>query len=238
MSEKKNNPARTAKIERAIFLLVLLSFALTMLFLILRIIFLRGRTDPTGRTAADYGMMIAQCVMGLVLMFLPSFIARRITLKIPSSIYVVYVVFLYFAIYLGEVRSFFYKIRYWDVLLHSFSGFSLGALGFSVVDLLNRDERVRISLSPFFVALFSFCFALSIGTVWEIVEFSIDGILGTNMQKYALESGVQLVGRAALTDTMKDLIVDSVGVLISTSVGYSALRRERKAREPEKKAEG
>lgn len=160
-------------------------------------------------------------------MFLPSMVARRIKLEIPFSLYVVYVIFLYCAIYLGEVWNFFYKFKYWDVMLHSFSGIALGALGFSVVAFLNRDEHVRMSLSPFFVAFFAFCFALACGALWEICEFSIDGLLGVNMQKFATSDGTQFVGRSALMDTMKDLIVDTCGALISTIAGFLTIRKDR-----------
>ena len=74
-----------------------------------------------------------------------------------------------------------------------------------------------------FVAMFSFCFAVSIGAVWEIYEFSFDGLLGLNMQKFLLADGTPLVGRAALTDTMKDIIVDTIGALIAS------LKRARQA---------
>ena len=90
----------------------------------------------------------------------------------------------------------------------------IGALGFSIVTLLNKTEEVPMNLSPLFVALFSFCFAVTLGVVWEFYEFTFDGLLGLNMQKFALENGTQLIGRAALTDTMIDLFVDAVGALL------------------------
>jgi len=46
------------------------------------------------------------------------------------------------------------------------------------------------------------------------------------MQKHTLESGEMLVGRAALADTMKDLIVDSLGALVMSVVGYVSIKRE------------
>jgi uncharacterized membrane protein YjdF len=201
-----------------------------MAFLALQIVKLGTDADGvsrTGRTAADYSFMIGECIIGLALMFLPSVVAKKLTFQIPFSLYVVYVVFLYCAIYLGEVWSFFYKFKYWDVMLHGFSGTALGALGFSIVAFLNKDERVRMKLSPFFVAFFAFCFGLACGALWEICEFSIDGIFGVNMQKFALEDGTKLVGRAALMDTMKDLIVDTCGVLIATVAGYLTIRKDR-----------
>lgn len=94
------------------------------------------------------------------------------------------------------------------------------SIGFSIIGLLNKSEAVPISLSPAFVALFAFCFAISIGAIWEIYEFSADLVLHTNMQKYALESGELLAGQAALVDTMKDLIIDTVGALGVSVIGY------------------
>ena len=100
----------------------------------------------------------------------------------------------------------------------------IGALGFSIVTLLNNTEEVPMNLSPLFVALFSFCFAVTLGVVWEFYEFTFDGLLGLNMQKFALEDGTQLIGRAALTDTMIDLFVDAVGALIISIIGYISLK--------------
>ena len=125
------------------------------------------------------------------------------------------------------LRSFYYTVPHWDVFLHAFSSLMAGSFGFMVVALLNRNERVPIHLSPFFVALFAFCFAVTIGAVWEIYEFSFDGLLGLNMQKFMTGDGEVLVGRAALTDTMKDIIVDCLGALTASVAGYISLKNGR-----------
>ena len=153
-------------------------------------------------------------------MMLPGFLQRKIRLDIPSGMIIVYAAFLYCAIYLGEVHSFYYRIPQWDSILHAFSGMALGAIGFSIIGLLNKSESVPMSLSPVFVALFAFCVAVSIGMIWEIYEFFADLILHTNMQKYALENGELLVGQKALADTMKDIVVDTIGALCSSAIGY------------------
>jgi len=140
---------------------------------------------------------------------------------------IAYAVFLYCAIYLGEVQKFYYNVPHWDTVLHAFSGAALGALGFSLVSLLTRSEAVAFSLSHIFVALFAFCFALSLGVLWEIYEFTMDALVHTNMQKYALENGAQLVGQAALADTMKDLIVDAAGAFAISVIGYISLKYEK-----------
>ncbi len=173
---------------------------------------------------SDYVLMLIQCILGIVIMFLPSMLERRLKINVPSFMHIVFLIFLYAAIYLGEVRSFYYHIPHWDTVLHTFSGAMIGALGFSVVRLLNDSDKVQINLSPLFVAIFAFSFALAIGALWEVYEFSFDGLLGLNMQKFAYQDGSPRVGRYALQDTMKDLIVDALGALGTSILGYISLK--------------
>jgi len=175
----------------------------------------------------DYALMLVQCAVGILVMFLPSILERRLKIAIPGGMYAVFVIFLYGAIYLGEVRSYYFRFPHWDLVLHSFSGLMLGALSFSVISLLNNTQRVRITLSPVFVAIFAFSFAVAGGVVWEVYEFTLDGLLGFNMQKYMMENGTALVGRAALKDTMGDLIVDSLGAAVMSLVGFISIKYKK-----------
>jgi hypothetical protein len=184
-------------------------------------------SDIMVRVKSDYILMLLQCVLGAVAMFLPGFLRSKAHLNIPTAMMIAYAVFLYCAIYLGEVRNFYFNVPHWDTILHTFSGAAIGALGFSVISLLNKSEYASFSLSPAFVALFAFCFAVSLGVIWEIYEFSIDYFLNTNMQKYALETGEQLIGQTALVDTMKDLIVDAIGAFTMSLIGYISLKYKK-----------
>lgn len=188
---------------------------------------LESRSDPFQRVKGDYILMFSQCVLGIFAMLLPGFLRKRINLEIPSTMLVLYAVFLYAAIYLGEVRSFYYNVPHWDTILHTFSGAMLGALGFSFITLLNRTDKVPVNLSPAFVATFAFCFAMALGVVWEIYEYTADVIMGTNMQKFGTEAGELFLGQAALADTMKDLIVDTLGALVISVVGYISLKHKK-----------
>ena len=169
---------------------------------------------------SHYTLMLIQCILGLVVMMIPTFIERKLCISIPNYMYVLYFIFLYCAIYLGEVRSFYYLISYWDTILHAFSGAMLGALGFSLISILNNTKEINLELSPFFVSLFAFCFAMAAGAIWEIYEFSVDSLLSLNMQKYMLEDGTPLIGQEALADTMKDIIVDAISALVISTAGY------------------
>lgn len=209
---------------------VLITLLLTIMFLIYAMIVapsVNNPNEPYVRVKNDYVLMLAQCILGVFAMLLPGLLKRRLRIEIPSNMLVLYAIFLYCAIYLGEVKSFYYNVPHWDTILHTFSGAMLGALGFSFITLLNSTEKVPMNLSPIFVVLFSFCFAVMLGVVWEIYEFTFDGVLGLNMQKFAFENGEALVGRAALSDTMKDLIVDCLGALIMSIIGYISLKYKK-----------
>ena len=181
---------------------------------------------PHAKVKSDYLLMLTQCVLGVVVMLLPSAINRRWSVPIPRKIYILYYVFLYCAIFLGEVFDFYYVIPHWDIILHAFSGAMLSALGFIMVDLLNMNQRVSVDLSPFFESVFAFCFALALGSIWEIYEFAGDMLLGLNMQKAYLADGTALIGKKALLDTMEDMVVDAVAAAIVAIIGYRANKRK------------
>jgi uncharacterized membrane protein YjdF len=224
---KKKFKFRKANWEKITFWFVFSTLVASTVFSLINVIL-----SPSGavkqvqfqKLKSDYVLMLIQCIMGIIIMFLPSMLERRWKINVPGFMHIVFVVFLYAAIYLGEVRSFYYHIPHWDTVLHTFSGAMIGALGFSVVRLLNDSEKVSINLSPLFVAIFAFSFALAIGALWEVYEFSFDKLLGLNMQKFAYEDGSLRVGRDALSDTMKDLIVDALGALGTSIMGYISLR--------------
>lgn len=224
---KSNAKPRWAK---GIFLFVLLTLVVSCVYAIAGVVSASSRPVPDveyEKIKSDYALMLVQCLLGIIVMFLPSAFERRLRIAIPGPMYIVFIVFLYAAIYLGEIRNFYYRIPHWDLILHGLSGLMLGALSFSVITLLNDAQKVRISLSPVFVAVFAFCFAVAMGVLWEFYEFTLDGLLGLNMQKFALENGQSLTGRAALTNTMNDLIVDALGAIVMSIVGYVSVKYKK-----------
>lgn len=209
---------------------VFFSLVISLVFVTIAMYFaptVESRIDPYQRVKGDYVLMLSQCALGIFAMLLPGILKKRINLEIPSTMLLLYAIFLYCAIFLGEVRSFYYNVPHWDTILHTFSGAMLGALGFSFITLLNRTDKVPVNLSPAFVAVFALCFALALGVVWEIYEFAADCLMGTNMQKFGTEAGELFLGQAALMDTMKDLIVDTLGAVAISVVGYLSLKYKK-----------
>jgi uncharacterized membrane protein YjdF len=214
---------------KAVVRFVFCTLLISALYITIRLILaLSGPASPEQDIGvrSDYPLMLLQCILGMLVMLLPGILHRKLDLAIPSGMLIAFAIFLFCGIYLGEVHYFYFRIPHWDTLLHTFSGFALGAIGLSVIGLLNNSESVPVSLSPAFIAIFAFCFAVAIGAVWEIYEYTVDTVADLNMQKYMLQSGEILNGRAALADTMKDLIVDSLGALVISVTGYVSMKQK------------
>jgi len=168
-------------------------------------------------------------IMTLVLFMLPTLLTRRTKISIPAPFQIIILIFIFASMYLGEIHNYFYRFRWWDRMLHSVSAVILAYIGFLLIYALNKDRRMEVKLSPFFMALFSFCFAIMIGTMWEIFEYIVDATLGVNMQK--ARNLEQLYGyfdtRLGVLDTMQDLIVDTIGAFAVSVIGYFHIKRKK-----------
>jgi len=143
-----------------------------------------------------------------LLTFLPTLIKKRYRIYIPIEFDFFVVSFIFLSLFLGEIYDYYNKIWWWDLYLHTQAGFLLGMFGFLLVYILNEQRNFSLKLSPRFVSLFAFTFAITAGVVWEIFEFFMDQAFGLNMQK------------SGLVDTMWDLIVDVIGAGAISIIGY------------------
>lgn len=197
------------------------------------------------------------CVLTLLLMLIPVFVEQRLRIALPSVMECIVILFMFAANILGEIHSFYGKIPMWDTLLHTLNGFICAGVGFGLIDILNRHERVKMHLSPIFVVLFSFCFSMTVGTVWEFFEFAMDFFFGNDMQKDTVINSIhsytllpsldtmtvenikdtavngQSLGLngyldIGLYDTMKDLFVNFLGAIVFNVAGYFYLIGRKK----------
>ena len=123
------------------------------------------------------------CVLTLLLLYVPSWVQVKLRIELPPPLEITILCFIFAAEILGEVNAFYVVVPNWDTMLHTLNGFLAAAVGFSMVILLNDDERLTFHLSPFFLALVAFCFSMTIGVLWEFFEFSMDYFFGFDMQK-------------------------------------------------------
>lgn len=166
-------------------------------------------------------LLVVLAVMTMTLA--PIILSRQFKVHVPAQFQVWVILFVFAALFLGEVRDYYTRYWWWDIMLHTSSGVLLGILGFLLVHVLNEDRRIDLKLSPGFVACFAFFFALAMGALWEIFEFAMDKLAGTNMQKPFLGDP------SGLTDTMWDLIVDALGALMVSAYGWRYLRRGQRS---------
>ncbi len=161
----------------------------------------------------------AVITFGIILItFAPLLLERKLQVFIPPEIVLLAITFVFASLFLGEVRGYYVRYWWWDIALHTASGFLLGIIGFLLVHVLNETEDIGLYMRPGFVAFFAFMFAIGIGALWEIFEFAMDSFFSMNMQKAMFNDP------SGLTDTMWDLIVDTLGALTISVLGYGYLK--------------
>lgn len=197
------------------------------------------------------------CLLTLFLFIIPYIIEKKFKLDIPDFLEIIIFLFIYSAEILGELNSFYTKIPMWDNILHTINGFIMGAIGLSLIELLNKSKDLKIKLSPIFVAIVSFCFSMTIGVCWEFFEYGMDTSFNLDMQKDTVIERIDSVTfdpdnlnkvhsikieslevngedwkeqyggylDIGLIDTMNDLIVNFIGALTFSIIGYFYSRK-------------
>ena len=166
------------------------------------------------------------CVLSLVLFLMPTILERKLQIDLPNVLEIIILLFIFSAWILGEVQTYYTIFPYWDTMLHTLNGFLCAAIGFSLVDLLNRHKRVSLSLSPAYMAIVAFCFSMTVGVLWEFFECGMDLIFHQDMQKDTILHSISSVlldptgsQRAQAIHGITDVIVVTEGEEISLGLG-------------------
>lgn len=148
------------------------------------------------------------CILTLILFVIPFFIEDKFKVTIPNVLEIIILLFIFSAEILGEIQNFYNIIPNWDTLLHTLNGFLSAAIGFSLIDILNRADKFHIELSPIFVALVAFCFSMTVGVVWEFFEYTADSLLSTDMQKDTIINKISSINLEDKDDFVPKVIKD------------------------------
>lgn len=133
------------------------------------------------------------CLLVLVLFMLPFFIQQNFGIELPSTLEIIILLFIFAAEILGELKCYFITFHHWDTMLHTTTGFLCAATGFALIDILNRNSRIKFQLSPIYVALVAFCFSMTVGVLWEFFEFGMDRLFHMDMQKDTVVNSITSV---------------------------------------------
>ncbi len=172
------------------------------------------------------------CILTLILFLVPVVIDRKFNIRLPNTLQTIILLFIFSAEILGEINEFYLHFAHWDTILHTLNGFLCAAIGFSMIDILNRKEVFHTKLSPIFVALVAFCFSMTVGVLWEFFEFGMDRVFKYDMQKDEILKTIATVelnpsGKniAVVIDNIEKTIIqsrDNEGNLVLTEIdgGY------------------
>ena len=146
-----------------------------------------------------------------VVVWLPPIVERLLHMEFYTLVDIFYQIFMVLAILVGSVWRVYTLTEWYDKFVHVLFGALFGFMFYNFFSSVSKTK-----LSPLWLAIFSFCFAMMIGGMWEICEYTFDGVIaGQNTQRWE-----GLVGRDALFDTMIDLVCDLAGSLISAVIVF------------------
>lgn len=187
--------------------------AVFTVYLVLRLMVLATLVSSVIRSEYESAFI---CLLVLVLFMLPFFIQQNFGIELPSTLEIIILLFIFAAEILGELECYFITFPYWDSMLHTTTGFLCAATGFALIDILNRNSRIKFELSPIYVALAAFCFSMTVGVLWEFFEFGMDRTFHMDMQKDTVVSSITSV---MLDPTNKNIPVTIDGITSVTVNG-------------------
>lgn len=163
------------------------------------------------------------CLLTLLLFLMPTIMERRLQIDLPNVLEIIILLFIYAAEIMGEIQSFYTTFRGWDTMLHTMNGFLCAAIGFCLVDLFDRSERISLSLSPKYMAIAAFCFSMTVGVLWEFFECAMDQLLLFDMQKDTVVNTISTVMLDPTGGNRTQVIRGITDVILVTEAGEISL---------------
>ncbi len=123
---------------------------------------------------------IGLSLSALIIYSFPDLVSYFSGIRFPATLKITFYLFVFASLILGEVFAFYGPFPFWDIVLHFLSGFVIAGIGLSLVEIMNKESGKKA-----FSLLFAFCFSITLGILWECLEFSFDITLRTDAQKDA-----------------------------------------------------
>jgi hypothetical protein len=178
--------------------------------------------DVDGTDVSRNIFVALQASVLLLLSLGPSYAEKKFKIEIPDFLESIFLVFIIAALFLGEVADFFVNISWWDDMLHTISGILVAIVGFSIINSAVKNPKTKIVINPFVIALFVFCFSMTVEIIWELIEYTFDTFsASSNMLR--TRNSITLVpfeGLEAIRDTMHDIILNVIASLTISVIGY------------------
>ena len=152
-------------------------------------------------------------VFSLFLTLAPSILRRDFNVRLPI-IFEIGITLSVFLHLVGGYVGLYWTWGYYDHITHFISSLTVSMIGVTLLYILAYSFKV-ICLPPLGFGIFTVLFAMSVGVVWEFLEWFSDWAWATGLQ-------------VDLHDTMWDLVFDTLAGVIIGSAATLRLKREKK----------
>ena len=138
--------------------------------------------------------------------FIFPFIYKFFKYDVTLFVNILFTIQIYLAVHLGTIFKLYTIISFYDALLHTW----FGVIGsFLVLSIILNDEWKGLKKGT--IAIIIMLSVVGLGGFWEILEYIIDCLTGGDSQ---MVGEMISQGKSPISDTMEDLIVTFIGVLI------------------------
>lgn len=125
--------------------------------------------------------------------------STMLKINIPIFYEYIFLLFILLSTGFGSMLDFYVIIPYWDIILHTLSGFILAMIPLYFL------VHYKIELPMYTKIILIFLVSMGFASLWEMFEFGIDNLLNIDSQKNELEGVI---------DTMIDICCHSLGSII------------------------
>jgi len=140
---------------------------------------------------------IIKCILLTLPIIIPTII-KKLKVSINDTIEKMYLILIFLSGTLGRIYRLYYITNWYDTLVHGISGILIFIFAQIIL------KYYKLNKNTIFNIIFGITLTMSLGTLWELIEFDIDQIFKTNMQ--SIETGLQ--------DTMKDISIATMTSII------------------------
>lgn len=171
-----------------------------------------GYSIPTIQDQDLYATLIRLSIIPVMLA--PWIVKKLFQVKISDNLETIYIIFVFFAHFLGSIVNLYHIIPSYDKVMHFLSGVLSALLGFIILIKMNHYQKKKI----WFNILFIIAITLSIAALWEFYEFIFDQLFARDAQN-VLTTGTG--------DTMMDMIMAFIGSIF-VSISYWCETKKKK----------
>lgn len=148
-------------------------------------------------------------IICIILPFIITHIANKKKILLPSSFEFISLLFILLALYFGEIMKVYTTFWWWDLFLHGMFGSYAVLVALHLIQgVIIKEEETTEKRFTIFTLIFAFSFSITLGTLWEMIEFLADYFFKADMVNGGLE------------DTATDLLIKIFFAFITSIIWY------------------